>query len=378
MKRSIAIRIGACLLCLLMITALFSGCRNKKAGDPTGKTQKRPTGDVDEEEETLPENAYDLTAYSVVYTPSEHETNILAGMAKTLADRLTALTGLKVTPRTPGNLTSSPDALEILIGKIDARQESVDAYNSIEGVGFTIRATENKICVVGSDHLCTIWAMQYFLDNCVPDTLETPVAIVEPTKKDQRDMITVADFNGGALPIVYSSHIWARVDHADSFFRSLYSKYDMRDYPVKIAEQVVQKLAYQTSADKSRFTTQSDATAAAGEFLIGVTDRALERPLLESLSGSEYGFFAGKDGDGNGTAVLTSWSDIGLSSALNMFTGLIKEATYRNADGRPYIAFPDGFKVTGIYSENWVVDFPKPEGEGISLYNTSDTGEDCL
>ena len=374
MKRSVVIRIGLCLLCLLMILTAFAGCRKKKTEEPTGKEQKRPTNDV-EEEETLPENAYDLTAYNVVYTPSENGTSILAGMAQTLADRLSALTALNVTPRTPSNLTSNPDALEILIGKIDARQESVDAYNSIEGTGFIIRATENKICVVGSDHLCTIWALQYFLDNCVPATLTTPVAIVEPTKKDQRDMISVADFNGGVLPIVYSSDIWARSDHADPYFRSLYSDRDMRAYPVKIAEQVVQKLAFQTNAYEDRFTTKNDADAAAGgEFLIGVTDRAVNRTFLENLSGSEYGFFAGE-----GSCALTAWSDIGLSSACAiLFNDLIKEAAYRDSDRRPYLAFPDGFYLKGVYSERWVVDFPNPEGEGISLYNTMDVGEDCL
>ena len=374
MKRSIAIRIGAFLLCLLMILAVFSGCRKKKTEEPTDKTQKRPTGDGEVvDPETLGEDQYDLTAYNVVYTPSEHETNILAGMAKTLADRLTALTALDVTPRTPGDLTSNPDALEILIGKIDARQESVDAYNAIEGVGFIIRATENKICIVGSDHLCTIWAMQYFLDNCVPATLTTPVATVKTVKTDNREMIRVADFGGNGLPIVYSSDIWARADHADPGFRSLYAEYDMRAYPVKIAERVIQQLALSTSASADRFTMRSDATVAGGVFVFGVTDRAVERPFLNDLAGNEYGFFAG-----DGSCALASWSDIGLSSALNIFSGLLKEAVYHDENSNAYLGFPDGFKLKGVYNENWAVDFPKPEGEGISLYNTMDTGEGCL
>ena len=389
MKRNT--RIAICLLCLLMAASMLVGCQKDVVEQKPG-TQKKPTGAAAEEEPedttedegdepapvvTPSDGKYNLTDYDVVYTPSNNST-ILAGMAQTLADRINALTGpdITVTPRTAANINANATAPEILIGKIDARQESVDAYNSIQGTGYTITASGNKICVVGSDHLCTIWALQVFLDSYVTKALTTPeITITEAVKVDNRGTITVADtISGGKLPLVYSSDCWTRSDHADPGFRDLYTSTDLRSYPVKITENVIGKLVARVNADSWLFTTKNDSAAVAGgEFFIGATSRAAERPFLDELSGNEYGFFAG-----SGSVALASWSDVALYPAYEiLFTDLVKEA-YRFENNNGIVAFPDGFKVKGAYSENWVVDFPKPEGTGITLYNTSDTGEDCL
>ena len=311
-------------------------------------------------------------AYNVVYVPSEKNTTLLAGMSQTLAARLTALTGRNYTVTDTSHMSADPDTPEILIGKIDARQASVDAYNSIQGTGYTISVSGNKICVVGSDYLCTIWALQVFLDNCITETLTTPIMTIDTVKIDNREMITVADNTGGKMPLVYSADCWERADHADPYFRS--STFDLRSYPVKIAEKVIGTLTARMGAGTYAFSKKNDAAAAAGgEFLIGATSRAAGRSFLADLSGSEYGFFAG-----GGSVALASWSDIGLYPACEvLFEQLSKEAVFSDGTGT-YVAFPDGFKVKGVYSENWVVDFPKPEGANISLYNTMDVGEDCL
>ena len=373
MKRST--RIGICLLCLLLAMSILAGCKKNTENGQTG-TQKRPTDGEEVAPETPEEQTAGPAAYDVVYVPSENDTTILATMAETLAARLTALTGLTCRAKDVAHISSDPDAHEILIGKVSAREESVNAYNSIAGTGYTISESGNKICVVGSDHLCTIWALQVFLDEYITDSATAPVAPVgQAVKVDNRETVTVADaVNGGLLPIVYGSDSWASTEHADPYFRSLYGSSDMRSYPVKIAGKVFERLKALTAGYDYQFEQKSDATAAAGgEFLVGITNRAVGRAFLSELKGNECGFFVG-----GGSVALASFSDIALSVAYDgLFNDLIKEAS-KVENGVYRLSFPDGFKVKKTYNENWVVDFPKPEGEGISLYNTMDDSEDCL
>ena len=369
-------RIVSLLLAVLMLlgmTAVLSSCGNKKVG--VAKVSRKNVN-------------VDLTGYYVVYNDASGSSmrTFLSQQAGEVAGRVGTAVGKNVAARAITGTPSQASDPEILIGNISSRAESQKAFQSIKGNGFTIQVINNKICIVGTNTLLTLQAIQYFLDYYLTTKAVADSKTISVSAKVQANklaMIKLAQGNdakgengGGLLPLVYSAELHDDKLHADPYFQSLYSSHDMRAYPVQAAENVTKELASITGTRSGKdFQMYSDATdASAPEFSVGNTNRTACQTLLADLSGNEYGFLCTKDG-----CALASWSDAALITAYTMlFLPLLSEATVTADDGSKYVAFPEGFKVTGVHNANWITEFPKPEGEGIRLYNTMDDGEDCL
>ena len=373
MRRIVSLLLVA--LMLLGTVAVLSSCGGKAVG--VAKASRKSV-DVD------------LTGYYVVYNDASGSSlrTFLSQQAGVIANRVGKAIGKNVAARAITGTPSSASDPEILIGNISSRAESQKAYQSIKGNGFTIQVINNKICIVGTNTLLTLQAIQYFLDYYLTDEAVAASKTISVSQKVQADklaMIKLAQGNdangengGGLLPLVYAAELHDDQQHADPYFQNLYSSHDMRAYPVQAAEKVTKELASITGTRSGKdFKMYNDATeveAGTAEFSVGNTNRDTCKTLLADLSGNEYGFLCTKDG-----CALASWSDAALITAYTMlFLPLLSEATVTAADGSKYVAFPEGFKVTGVHNDNWITEFPKPEGEGISLHNTMDDGEDCL
>jgi hypothetical protein len=107
--------------------------------------------------------------------------------------------------------------------------------------------------------------------------------------------------------------------------------------------------------------------------MVGMLDREISTALLHTLDGNEY-IFRVQDGQ----YILNAWNDAGLVEAHDAVVDLLSLATTTDADGKVTVAFPEGFEISGVIFDDWIVDFPRPQGEGIALYNTLDTSNGCL
>ena len=363
------------VLMLLGTVAVLSSCVGKKVG--VAKVSRKSI-DVD------------LTGFYVVYNDASGSSmrTFLSQQAGVVANRVGKAIGKNVAARAITGTPSQASDPEILIGNIASRAESQKAYQSIKGNGFTIQVINNKICIVGTNTLLTLQAIQYFLDYYLTDeavAASKTISVSQKVQANKLEMVKLAQSNdangengGGLVPLVYGAELHDDQLHADPYFQSLYSSHDMRAYPVRAAEKITKELASITGTRSGKdFKMYNDATeveAGTAEFSVGNTNRDTCKTLLADLTGNEYGFYCTKEG-----CALASWSDAALITAYTMlFLPLLSEATVTASDGSKYVAFPDGFKVTGVHNANWITEFPKPEGEGITLHNTMDDGEDCL
>lgn len=352
--------IAFCLiLSLLCGTALvFTSC-NK--GDDVAK---RSAGKVE----------VDLSEYSVVYADKITSSTSLRRLFTQLADTLSARTGKTVKALTDANAKGGDDAKEILIGQMN-KVESQKAYKSIKGNGFAIRVIGNKIVIVGSDSLHTLYALQYFSDAFLRgDTTSAKIKINKSVSANRLKTVTLATETACGYRFVYSGSLWEKGYFRDPDLENVYTFCPNKDYPVIATEELVSKLAKATKlrAAKEMPIANDNETAAEKEFLVGITNRPATEKHLAGLNGGEYGFFVEE-----GRFVLTAWNDAALMEGNSALNDLIDMATV-TSDDKVTIAFPKGFHIIGNPNNAWVVDFPKPEGAGITLQNTLDTADNSL
>ena len=149
------VKLLSLLLALLMLAGsavLFSSCKKDTDGVVT---LSRKTVRVD------------LTGYTLVYGDSQSDAEYTAtfrDQLNLLADNLNAATGEKFSPYTVARTKTGAADKEILIG-MTGRTESTEAFAEIEGEGFAITVTDNKIVIVGTSNLFTLMGMSYFTEK---------------------------------------------------------------------------------------------------------------------------------------------------------------------------------------------------------------------
>jgi hypothetical protein len=109
------------------------------------------------------------------------------------ASELSAATGEKVTPRALSRGTTTPTDNEILVG-LTPRDESRAAAAEIEGDGFIIKVTKNKIVILGTDNLFTLMGLQYFSKKYLNDHEKgTPFTLHETALASSLETVVLAD-----------------------------------------------------------------------------------------------------------------------------------------------------------------------------------------
>ena len=360
-------RILSLLLALLMLTgavALFSSCKKEVDGDVT---LSRGTEEVD------------LSDYVLVYGASQSEAEYTAtvkGEIEAFATRLSAVTGKNFNAREAARSTEQEK--EILIGNT-GRTASVEAAAELKGEGFVILVDEGKIVILGTDNLFTMLGLQFFAKRYLDGTQsgatltlnESAIALdVERVVLVDANKGTTGDTSGvftyvhkhgiGSLP---SSYAATGSSHASSTYK---------EYPQTAIEEIQKTLKEASGLGNKFFPSDTDKTEHEREVLIGQTARTECTNALAGIAENEY--VVSVD---SARVVVSSWSEAGLQMAVTAYMDLLTEGSVKT-DDKLVISLPRGFCLIGNTNEAWEVDFPKPEGEGISLYNTMSANDGAL
>ncbi len=350
-KRTLSLFLA--MLLLLSVCTLFASCK-KEAGITVSKDKVE----------------VDLKGYTLVYAESDTGNGAYKKAVTHFATSLKNATGRGYSLKTASNAELGEDAAAIVVGNTGF-DESKKAKKSISGVGFSIQVKENRVVIVGSDELLTVYALQYFLDNYLSEHEGgTKMSLPETATANELPMVVLADSENGGIPFVYGSECHEDTSHPVAGLQGVYTN-DMRDAPVIAAADTLKYAMDATNLRKKSFTvTKDSAEEKAIELLLGHTNRAESAACLAELSVYEYGFFVK-----NGKMVLSAWNDAQMFTANTMLADLLKLATKKDGE-QATIAFPEGFVCKNFSDGNFITDFPKPDD--ISLYHTMDTSEKTL
>lgn len=295
-----------------------------------------------------------LKGSHVAYAPSPAGT---AGYVRVIASLAKALGGTAVA-------LSEATEYGILVGPT----KKTDALLADKKNAFAIAVGEDGVTLCGTDALSTLMAVQYFRKNCVEKSILPVTTVVE------LDTVTLADAKESYATYVYGAQLYDKPYHPIPELVYTYRNWEMRDMPCVLVDNTVKAIAEYTGLDagKDFCIGKDDAPEAPLEVIIGISARPTAREALQALDGGEYTLWIrGR------SIVVTGWNYASLELSHNLFMDLLKEASAEASEGRE-IALPIGFSFTDTANSAWVVDFPKPESAGITLYNTLDTNDDSL
>ena len=299
--------------------------------------------------------ALSLKGADVAYAPSPAET---AGYVRVIASLAKAL---------DGNTVALSDAQDykILVG------HTAEAEAALAGKkdAFAILASEDGIVLCGTDALTTLMAVQYFKKNFAEKALLPAATVVEEIA-----MLTLADASKSYATFVYGAQLYDKPYHPIPELVYTYRNWEMRDMPCVRVDEAIKALAEHTGldAEKDFKIGKDDAPEDPLEIIIGISARPAAREALQALDGGEYALWV----RGN-AVVVTGWNYASLDLAYGLLADLLKEANAsKGEDGA--IRLPVGLSFTDTANPAWVVDFPKPAGKDIWLYNTLDTNDDSL
>ncbi len=350
-KRALSLLL-VCVIVLPLILTLFS-CKK-------------------EEEDLGPTATLDLGEYNLVYGSTSNGTRVTQSFQQEIANfatRLSAATGVEFIAESEERTESDPNSPEILIGTT-SRSESIEAEESIEGYGYVIAVKGNKIVIVGSNALLTLHALDIFSENYLCGSWENgEITLDRETREDEMEMLEIVS---SASEMSYAMVYEEGLDTAEGNVWGEPGTNNDYDFPYMVLLKTLDKLKKISKRPEREFVKMTDGVPQREkEIIFGRADRDEVTAALAQMDPDGYGVFTQ-----NGHLVLTAWSDSGLSALSKLFLDLIDDATVREDDGTVRVLFPANLSLTGVMKDNWVTDFPKPEG--AELYNTQDAGDDSL
>lgn len=346
MKNFLCVLLALLMLCGTVV--LFSSC----GGEQDGNVML--SGELVE---------LDLSGYTAIFSEELSKTKGTRLLADEFLGRLHAVTGKTLPRYTDSTVPASKEGFEILFGLTD-RKESKDAQKKIEGDGFCIRVTDNKIAITGTSNLYLVMAMEYFAQKYLTENTKKTITVHESALAENMETLVVDEKEEKGISIIYEDGI--KTDP------------NKDDLPHAMAS------LFHTTTGDNLFTSkkaktnllflQSDKEEVKTDVRVFVGD--MKNDLVQScraeLGATEYGFFVRKDG-----VVLTSPNGEALLAGGEIANKLLQDAIEKTDEGNT-MKLPVGLTVKGHVNKNWVMDFPKPEGEGITLYNTMDAQNDSL
>ena len=295
-----------------------------------------------------------LTGATVAYAPSPAET---VGYVRMIAALAGALGGKAVAQ-------AEAESYALLVGAT----EKTNALLAGKQNAFAICAEADGVTLCGTDALSTLMAVQYFKENLVGK--EIPLTVVA----EDIATLTLADASKSYATFVYGAQLYDKPYHPIPELVYTYRNWEMRDMPCVRVDEAIKALAEHTGLDAEKdFTVgKDDAPENPLEVIIGISSRPATRAALDALNGGEYTTAVREN-----AVVITGWNYASLDLAYELFVDLLKEASAcKGSNGA--ISLPVGLSFTDTANEKWVVDFPKPAGENIWLFNTLDTNDDSL
>ncbi len=308
-----------------------------------------------------------LTGYEILYDDAVTHALYISTL-NDLREHIERISGaaLSLVPQT--DRFTDTDAPEILVGETN-RAETAAALERIEGEGFIIEVADNKIVIVGTTPLQTICAIQHFIRNYTSGTpADTTLVLDSSCRANNTKQVTLLDEQGTQFDLVFDQNL----DNDPSHPYVASSTSDSRDYPCVATEALANSIAAMLSLESSPFEVRSDKDLADLEVLIGTMQRPESLYFQTLLDGNEYGIMV-KDSK----ILLLAWNDYALQVCLQEFESLLA-LCQTTVDGVETIALPNGFYATGVATEAWRVDFPRPAGEGITLNATQNVHDNSL
>ncbi len=302
-----------------------------------------------------------LKDYSIVYADSDN--SYILSEINRFANILKSSTDLTNAPIAESKATSA--AKEILIG-LTSRSESRIAYEGIHGKGYTVKAIGDKIVIVGTDDTMTLAAINYFINNCIDEASKT-LSLKEKHSLCGADYIPFANSKGSSYIFVFDHDL--NVDRKHNYVDGSSSK---PDYPFVLLERLVKNIADYNKANVNAFTVKTDveSTQPDGfEVLLGIVDRQESNEYRLTLDAHEYGFKITEK-----KIIIAAHNDAALEDAVNAFAEFYNYIV-AYVDGK----LPVGYEYKGqVTDQNWITDFPRPDGEGINISFAQHNNDDSL
>lgn len=344
-----------CLAMLLSTVALLASCQKS---DGTPKVSAKVI-------------EVDLTEYAVVYA-----SDLSSEVKNHTNDAASALSAVTTIPFRPiqdeETAAVATETKEILIGRTN-REETVKALNAVGEVGWTIRVFENKIVIAGTTGFLTRIALAYFVEHyATADAVKGAVVSVnEKVVVKNLETISLTTGEGDALTGAYSVVYDDRLDAKVGSDFGAEPAGSTVDYPVDVSTDVRSDLANLVSLRPTSFPVKTDADEASElEILIGNQDRAEMKELLSRVASDEYAISVD-----NGKILLAAWNDMMLKKAYGLFQSLLQDSVGTNKKGEEALQIPKNCYLKQSAAGSWITNFPKPEGENISLVTTQDVAD---
>ncbi len=365
MKKIKLLSLVLALLMLAGMATLFASCGTE-------------AGVITPSEDTV---EVDFTDYTALYGETQNDTNftrLVRAQFESFAARLTAATGVNVKLQQASRKDPDPEAKEILIGLTD-REESAKALKKIDGDGFIIQVLENKIVIIGTSNLYTVMALDYFTKTyCAGGEVSKKLTVNETVEANEMESVelTSSAYTNDDVANVYNYVYKNGLGRIPSPYVS--KGYDttqtpFKEQPMLAAEKIAESMAGIAKLALRYFPVGTDATTNEKEVLIGLTGRDESKAALAEINEMQY--IIAVRGE---RVVINSYSNMGLNQAVEAYNDLIKEATVKDENGNTKVCLPRDFRVIGEVEHSWVTDFPKPQGDGITLANTMDNNDSSL
>ena len=350
-----------CLLMLLSTAALLFSCAEKPDGEPiVGKN----TAEVD------------LTDYAIVYDAEltvEGEKHV-----NRFATALNTLSGVTFRPQKASEGDEADtDTPEILIGNT-TRTETQKALKKVKGEGWTVRVFDEKIVIVGTTPFLTRVALAWFTETYLNAEHVKESVLTLNKKVLVSDMETVSLTNAegaGQYAVVYDDSV-DDVKNKESYATDATPTEGGQetDYIYDLSGELRSMLADATGARSDSFAfKKASAAADTNEILVGKMKRAEMKKELSTLAANEYAVSVR-----DGKIMLAAWNDVALASAYILFEDMIAGCTQTDGATEKTVSVPANCTLRETLDNDWVVDFPKPEGEGIELDGTVDVDNNSL
>ncbi len=336
---------------LLTILSVFSSCATDDSIKESGKI------------------SVDLEGYTLLFPdPDEGDvTTTFREQAEGLAERFSFVSGVGVDAL---YATSAKGVAKkvIVVGQTGNRAVKRLA-RTIKGDGFAIKVKRNKILIIGSSPVMTMYGMQYLAQRYLAEeSASTKVILPRRVRADKLPMMELASSEGTECSFVYDAsldtkegNLWAEPDNSAQY-----------DYPYAALLDCLGKLATVTELKNTSFVKKADtAPSMDNEIVIGLADRAEVEECLAEIPSEGYGVFVR-----NGKTLVIGRSDTALSYAHGYFRDLMSDALVKDKKGVVSVRMPVGLALTGLCFEKYVTDFPKPDG--VKLYNMQDAGDKSL
>ncbi|MBE6595308.1 MAG: hypothetical protein E7644_05865 [Ruminococcaceae bacterium] len=255
--------------------------------------------------------------------------------------------------------------LEVLVGDTD-RPESAALKKKIEGDGYAFGVRKGKLVLVGTSKLYTVMALNAFAALCAE--AEGSTVTVPDTVSSQMNTVHLNE----EYALTYSSNVdetasegEGTVDHEENP--------DCLSYDVVAAKQLRDSLRKLLNAKSTSMPYDDDRKETyPKEVLIGLVDREATADFIKRLDADSYGISVTAK-----KVAVTGMNEVGLRAAVMAMNDIIDAATTKE-DGKTVILLPEGFSLVLNINHKWVLDFPRPTGEGVTLQGTVDAESNHL